>query len=167
MFELYEAAATVADVRGRRRLVFDDEADYRRAIGQMAAGLRLTVRIEEEQDARPKSDKQRGYWFAVPVPLCADHCGNTDKQMSRDMMAECFGYEVNRFGKQVPIESSFAALTVTKAKELIDWMLDWAPRELGVIVPPPDKDWKKHAEAIRRERMRLRVHAALEAVEPA
>lgn len=162
MLELYEFGATVAEgVSGRRRLVFDDEADYRRAIGELAVGLRVTVSVGEEQDGRPKSDKQRGYWFAVPVPLCADHCGSTDKQMSRDMMAECFGYEQNRFGKLVPIESSFAALTVTKAKELIDWMLDWAPRELGVIVPPPDKDWKKHAEAIRRERMRLRVNAVL------
>lgn len=162
MLEIYEFAATVADgVYGRRRLVFDDEADYRRLIGGLPQGLRLTVKLEEEQDRRPKSDKQRGYWFAIPVPLCADHCGNTDKQMSRDMMGECFGYEMNRFGKLVPIESSFAALSVTKAKELIDWVLDWAPRELGVRVPPPDKDWKKHAEAIRMERIRRSVDAAL------
>lgn len=159
MLELYEAGATVADVQGRRRLVFDDEADYRRIIGELAAGLRLVVRLEEEQDKRPGTDQQRKYWFAVPVPLCADECGNTDEQMSRDLMGECFGYEMNRFGKQVPVETSFSALTVAKRKVLIDWVLDWAPRTLNVRVHPPDKNWRQVAEQIRIERLNRRQRA--------
>lgn len=160
--EFYVAGATVADIRGCRRLVLDDEADYRRVMRGLPVGLRLVLKLEEESDKRPKSDKQRGYWFAVPVPICADEIGCTDQQASRDLMGECFGYEENRFGRLVPKESSFAALSVTKAKELIDWVLDWGPRTLGVRIPPPDKDWKKHAEAIRSERIRRRVDAALQ-----
>lgn len=160
--ELYEAGVTVANIKGRKRLIFDDENDYRRAINQFADGLRLVFRLEEEPDTRPGTAPQRKYWFAVPVPICADEMGVSDDDASRDLMGECFGYEVNRFGKQVPIESSFAALTVAKRKRLIDWVLDWGPRTLNVRIHPPDKDWKKAAEAIRAERIRQRASRILD-----
>lgn len=161
MIDLVETPAVVALVNQRKRIQFRDEDDYRRQVDTLVPGLCLTVRIEEEQDSRPKSDKQRGYWFAVPVPILADEIGCSDKEASRDLMGECFGYEMNRFGKLAAVESSFAALTVTKANELIDWVQDWGPRHYNVIIPPPDKDWKKHAATIQRERMRLKVNAAL------
>jgi hypothetical protein len=147
----FSVGATV--IAGRLQLTDPDE--YRMRVAELPEGLCVEVTVTAESEHRPKTDQQRKYFHAVPVPLCADECGNTERQMSRDLMAECFGYEMNRFGKMVPIETSFAALTVEKAKELIDWVIDWAPRELGVVVPPPDKDWRKNADIIRRQRRRV------------
>lgn len=91
---------------------------------------------------RDKTYDQVKYWFAVPVPLLAEHCGTTVKRMHRDLLGECFGYETNGFGKVVPIKPSLADLTVEETADLIDWVLIFGPTELGVVIPPPDKDWK-------------------------
>lgn len=139
------------------RVVPDDVAEMRRQATAMGEGLRVVISVEAEKDHRPKSDEQRRYWFACPVALLADHCGMSDRQASHAMLGECFGYIDGPCGKPVPVEPSFADLTVEKAARAIDWALDWLPAEFEIVCPPPDKKWREHADIIRRQR---RHHAA-------
>lgn len=141
----------------RKALRFEDREFYNRSVDTLTVGERYDVTIDKHKAYRKKTHEQVKYWWAVPIPLLAEHCGETDKQMHRDLMVECFGTETNAFGKVVPIEPSMTDLTVEKMKHLIDWVLDWAPAELEVIIPPPDKNWRQHAEQIRKQR---RGHAA-------
>lgn len=144
----FEIGGTITD----GRVLPDDIPEMRRLATEMGDGLRVVITVEGEKEHRPKSDEQRRYWFAVPVALLAEHCGMSDRQSSHAMLGECFGYVDGPCGKPVPVEPSFADLTVDKASRAIDWALDWLPAEFEIICPPPDKNWRQHADTIRRQR---------------
>lgn len=127
-------------------LVLDDRDEFRRAMRNGGNGLRVTVTVEEEKDRRSKTYEQVKYWWAVPVPILAEHCGTTERQMHVALLGECFGYEEGPLGHVLPKKPSLAELTVEETTHLIDWVLTWAPSELEVVIPPPDKDWRKHAK---------------------
>lgn len=148
-----ELAATCEAVGERKRLRLMDESGYGDYVDTLTIGGCYTVTIEEEVAHVPKTYDQVKYWFAVPVPLVAEHCGMTDQQASHAMLGECFGY-IEVFGHQVPVEPSVAALSKQKMTHLIEWVLDWCPAQLEIICPPPDKNWRANAERIRRERRR-------------
>jgi hypothetical protein len=124
-------------------LKLDDRQEFARAMRSAPKGLRVTVTVEEEKTHRGKTWEQVKYWWAVPVPILAEHCGTTEARMHRDLLGECFGYEAGSFGKHVPVKASLADLTVEETTHLIDWVLVWAPSELEVVIPPPDKQWKQ------------------------
>lgn len=136
------------------RIMPDDRREFRSLSAQMAIGLRVTITVEEDKEPRSKTWEQVKYWWAVPIPLVAEHCGMSDRQAHVALLGECFGYVVGFGGHVVPAEPSMADLPIEKMTHLITWVLDWAPATLEVIVPPPDKNWKQHAESIRRQRGR-------------
>lgn len=147
----YQIGATVIDKGHRQALKFEDEANYLAFVNRLGVGQALIVTIEEDKPHRAKTWEQCKYWFAVPVALVADHCGMTEQQTSHALLGECFGYIDGPTGKPVPVEPSVAALSVEKMTDLINWVLDWGPAALEIIIPPPDKQWKEHADRIKRE----------------
>lgn len=84
-----------------------------------------------------RSLDQNAYWWAVPVKLVAEHCGYTPTQMHYALLGECFGYKAGPFGEAVPNVPSSSDLTTDEFAKLIDWVLTWAPSELGVVIPEP------------------------------
>lgn len=103
---------------------------------------RVVVTIAPLQRAR--SLRQNAYWWAVVVPLLAEHCGYTPTQMHYALLGECFGYidaetVAGRRLRAVPVEPSSSALTVEQFTHLIEWVLTWAPTELGVVIPEPNE----------------------------
>jgi len=148
----FSVGGVVVDAGHRKRLKFEDDAAYLESINQMATGASVVVTVEEEKPHRSKTWEQVKYWWAVVIPLVADHCGMSDRQAHISLLGEKFGYVEGLGGKLVPVEPSMSDLSVEKMTELISWVLDWAPAELEIIVPPPDKNWRQNAERIRRER---------------
>jgi hypothetical protein len=134
----YSAAAHIKS----GKLVLDDQPGFQRSLRWMKDGP-VTVRIQRKQLKR--SLDQNAYWWAVPVRLIAEHCGYTDSQMHYALLGECFGYIAGPNGQPVPVKPSSSDLTREEFTHLIEWVLTWAPTELGVIVPEPHEHLKVSA----------------------
>jgi len=103
-----------------------------RALLEKHAGKRIAVAIRKPRAKR--SLDQNAYWWAVPVKVLADHCGYTDNQMHYALLGECFGYVAGPTAVVVPVKSSSSELSVEEFTKLIDWVLVWAPSELGCVL---------------------------------
>lgn len=113
-----------------------DQATVRRHLFDLI-GKPVDVVIREvvKKDVR----QMQKYWWAVPVPLLADHCGYTDAQMHYALLEECFGFIIGPCGVRIPNQPQSSYMSFEKWRHLIDWVLVWGPTELGVAIPPPHK----------------------------
>lgn len=132
MFTDYSMAVEITEAR---RFEFD-RAAFKRAMAMLEPG-RYTLRLK--RGGTKRSLNQNAYWWSTPVKLLAEHCGYTDSQMHYALLGECFGYTVGPTGKPVPVKPSSSDLTVEEFTHLIEWVLTWAPTELGVIIPSPNE----------------------------
>lgn len=114
----------------------DDKDGFKKAVSRLPLGR---MRISVEPIGEKRSLDQNAYWWAVPVKILAEHCGYTDSQMHYALLGECFGYTSGPTGKAVPVKPSSSELTVAEFTQLIEWVLTWAPTELGVIIPGPSE----------------------------
>jgi len=140
----FQLGAVVAEKDGQNRLIFEDTNLYREFIAGKGVGERLIVTFEEDKESRSKTQKQLGYWWGHVVPEIAKHCGYTDNQMHYALLGECFGYIEGPCGKPVPNVPGLTGAPVEVMTKLIDWVLIWAPSELGVVLQDPDKNWKQN-----------------------
>lgn len=124
----------VIDLEGKPRIDPSHRDGYRAALRKLA-GARFELVLRKPKSKR--SLDQNAYWWAVPVRLIAEHCGYTDNQMHYALLGECFGFQEGPTGTPVPVKASSSDLSVEEFKHLIDWVLTWAPTELGVDIPPP------------------------------
>lgn len=120
------------------KLELDSRGRFKAAIRSMDPGP-VTVKIKKQRPHRTLN--QNAYWWAVPVKLLAEHCGYTDSQMHYALLGECFGFTAGPTGHAVPVKPSSSELTVDEFQKLIDWVLTWAPTELGVNLPAPN-EWE-------------------------
>lgn len=112
----------------------------RRAFALALTGLKpgpvvITIKAQKPQ----RTLAQSAYWWSTPVRLIAQHCGYTENQMHYALLGECFGYTPGPTGTPVPVKPSSSDLTVEEFTHLIDWVLTWAPTELGVVIPAPNE----------------------------
>jgi hypothetical protein len=152
-YSSFQICAHVIEVDGRKRLRFEDEDVYRMHVESYEPGQCLCVTIEEEKEHRSKTLKQLGYWWGHAVPEIAKHCGYTDSQMHYALLGECFGYTEGPCGKPLPVLPGLTDATVEQVAQLIDWVLVWAPSELGVVLQDPDKNWKAKRQHARRRKV--------------
>lgn len=132
MQQSYSAAARIEG----GQLKLEDQRAFRRAVRWMKDGP-VVVKIERRKPKR--SLDQNAYWWSVPVKLIAEHCGYTDAQMHYALLGECFGYVPGPNGQPVPVKPSSSDLSVKEFTHLIEWVLTWAPSELGVEIPEPNE----------------------------
>lgn len=111
-----------------------------RATLQKFAGQRIAVSLRKPRDKR--SLDQNAYWWAVPVKVLAEHCGYTENQMHYALLGECFGFTAGPTGLTVPVKPSSSDLSVEEFGKLIDWVLVWAPSELGCALQSPS-EWQE------------------------
>ena len=130
--------ATVTDAG---RLEPHNLKSFREAVHRLPAG-EYWITVEPRKVKR--SLDQNAYWWAAPVKILAEHCGYTDSQMHYALLGECFGFTAGPTGQPVPVKPSSSELSVDEFKQLIDWVLVWAPSELGVVIPEPN-EWERVA----------------------
>lgn len=96
------------------------------------------------------SDLQRGYWWAVVVPMIADETGDDPDSVHDDLLTK-FGPGVvtkrwkNKAGKrrQFTKRPSLMALNTKQMTDLIDKTRLWAGEWLHLEIPAPDPLWKQ------------------------
>lgn len=126
----------------------DDRRGFQTWIKQFA-GKEVLVTVAEKRSRRTLD--QLDYWWAVPVKLLADELGYTPNQMHYALLGEWGGYRTGPTGQPVPNVPSSGELNAKQMAELIDWVLTFAPAELGIVIPPPDptkkRRWRKDTAA--------------------
>lgn len=120
--------------------VLDNVQAFRRYVAAKFKGHEVTVTVEKKKAQR--SLDQNAYWWAVPVKILADELGYTEHQMHYALLGEYGGYQPGPTGAAVPKISSSSDLSRAEFTKLIEWVLDWAPSELNVVIPPPDPEWR-------------------------
>lgn len=126
----------------RRRIQLLDRDALALYLHELPDGLCVNVTVTADDQPPPPRVQQRRYWWGVVVPRCATHFGTTDRQMSRDLLGECFGYEYGALQELVPIKASLSWLSADELSHAIDWVRERA-MAWGLDIPVPDKEWRK------------------------
>jgi hypothetical protein len=105
---------------------------------------------------------QRGYWFAVVVPLVSEYTGDDRDSTHEDLKRLLFPrlglplsvtkrWKNKKTGRrrQRTREMSINDLNSKRMADLIDLVRKWAAEELpgGLHIPEPDKAWRQKREA--------------------
>ena len=115
-------------------LTLDDRKAFAKSLEKLT-GCEVAVTVTQRRHAR--SLDQNAYWWAVPVKILAEELGYTPAQMHSALLGECFGYKAGPLGNAVPNRPSSSDLTVPEFSHLIEWVLDWAPSTLNIVIPAP------------------------------
>lgn len=105
-------------------------------------GTQVNISITADQVEPPRVQQKR-YWWAVVVPRCAKHFGTDNRRMSRDLLAECFGFEWSAFQQLVPVKASLSTLSADELSHAIEWVRGPFADAHDLEIPVPDKDWRK------------------------
>jgi hypothetical protein len=135
-------AFTVGAVLIKGRVHVLDRDAYELRLADLPDGLCVEVTIAEAAARPGPRAQQTRYWWAIVVPICARRFQTTDRQMSRDLLCERFGFEDSALQDLVPVKASLSWLTADEMSGLIDWARDWAA-DREIDIPVPDKDWRK------------------------
>lgn len=133
-----------AHVSAEGQLLINDHAGFRAAMRQHFLDRDVLVQVNTKRHRRTL--EQNKYWWAVPVKELAEHCGYTPNQMHYALLGECFGYRPGPAGAVVPLKPSSSDLNIEEFSHLIDWVLTWAPAELGVELEPPNHWTECHGD---------------------
>jgi hypothetical protein len=125
----------------RKRVQLLDRDALALYLHDLPDGLCVNITITADTTTPPRV-QQRRYWWGVVVPRLAKHFQTTDRQMSRDLLAERFGFEWGAFAQDVPTKPSLSWLTADEMSGLIEWAREWAFQH-DIDIPVPDKDWRK------------------------
>jgi hypothetical protein len=123
------------------KMGLDNPAAFKRYVAAKFKGHEVTLTIEKKK--RKRSLDANAFWWAVPVKILAEELGYTDAQMHYALLGEYGGYEAGPTGQAVPKLASSSDLSTVEFAKLIDWVLDWAPSQLNIVIPEPDADWRK------------------------
>ena len=98
--------------------------------------VELVVRKRRTQ----RSLDQNAYLHAVPIPILAEHFGNTIPEMKYALMGECWGWKREpATGHEIPVKPHTSAMTVEECTYFIDWLIPWAMTQHGVAIPLPNE----------------------------
>ncbi|HZL92491.1 MAG TPA: hypothetical protein VFB99_02565 [Vicinamibacterales bacterium] len=123
-------------------LALDAPKAFKQYVAAKFKGRDVTITIARKR--RQRSLDQNGYWWAVPVQILADELGYTPSQMHYTLLGEYGGYLPGlKRGTVMPKIASSSELSTVEFAALIDWVLDWAPSELNIVIPPPDPEWRQ------------------------
>lgn len=90
--------------------------------------------------SRQKSSNQLGYWWAVVIPVLAEHFGY--REWEYDAVHDAVMRQL-RGDKPGPnplhVRASMAEMSHEQVSELIEDARHWAVTEFGVVIPDPKK----------------------------
>lgn len=130
-------------IKGRVHVLDRDVFDLR--LAEFPDGLCLDLTLASD-DGKPSARQQQlRFWWAVVVPICARHFNTSDRQMSRDLLSERFGFEWSAFQQLVPVKASLSTLSADEMSGLLEWVRGEFAEAHDLAIPVPDKDWRKRA----------------------
>ena len=125
-----------------KRVQLLDRDAFELYLAELPEGLCVNVIVTPDDTPPGPREQQRRYWWAAVVPCCAKHFGTTDRQMSRDLLSERFGFEHSVFDQLVPVKPSLSALTADEVSGLLEWVRGEFADAHDLEIPVPDKDWR-------------------------
>src|SRR4029077_8476171 len=103
----------------------ESERDLRLMHFQSLAGQRVEVVVRKGRAKR--SQDQNAYIHAVPIPILADHFGESISDMKLILMGECWGWRFDPLaGREIPIKAHTSDMTVEECSYFIEWVIPWA-----------------------------------------
>jgi hypothetical protein len=124
--------------------------DWQKVYGECEKYHRFVIEIRELDEQREISLQQMKYFHAVVVPLFSEWNGDSKGCWETRLKLECgskwFTPEVHVVdGKPYSFIPSKKTLSVKDCSEWFQNIMDYGLRE-GVVVPPPDPEWRKNNE---------------------
>jgi hypothetical protein len=119
--------------RCRRQVALSGTRVVRRLKGQ-------PVQLVIKKQARPKSRSQMGYWWAVVIPILADHFGYMEYEYDAvhdQVMRELRGIKPDP--NPLKLRVSMGEMTHEEVSALIEEARFWALDKFGVVIPDADK----------------------------
>ena len=98
------------------------------------------VRVTVKTEARPKSRTQLGYWWAVIIPILAEHFGYREweyEAVHDAVMRELRGLKPEP--NPLKLRVSMAELSHEQVSELIEDARHWALTEHGCVIPDANR----------------------------
>lgn len=96
------------------------------------------VDVEVRRHRSKRSRYQNNYLHGVVARILSEHFGYTVSEIKLILLGECFGWKTDPIsGRELPVKVHTADLTVEECSELIEWTVQWALVEHGVVIPPP------------------------------
>lgn len=117
-----------------------DESDRRKAHLRHLAGKPVDITIKVHRSQR--SLDQNAWIWGRAYPLIAEELGydyDEHEMLHYSLIAECFGTTFDpRLGREVPNARS-SQLNTEQFSEYMEWLVRWAAREHGIVVPLPSE----------------------------
>lgn len=119
-----------------RRLYFHDRPGFDAWVAAQKDGLAVRVTVKRKR----RSARANAYYWAVVVPMVADHTGFTEEETHEALKALHLGREVKDLaGREIVCTKSSATLDSKEFGEYVDRCIAFAATELGVAIAPADR----------------------------
>lgn len=116
-----------------------------RAYKQTLRGKRIEVVLKQWR--KKASRKQHGWYRGCALPMIAEEMGHMEYEypaVHDALMRELFGLKEG-CDPRLKIRNSTASLnTVEFTEKMKETVQVWAATTLGLVIPDPDPEWKKH-----------------------
>jgi hypothetical protein len=123
----------------RAKFVPDDPARFQHARGKLA-GKRVELVLRRPRSKRSLDMNAYLHASTGPFRLLAEHFGEDLAGIKYALAGECFGWIYSKaMGREVPIRPNTSDWTVEESKQFVDWVIPWAAREYGVVIPLPSE----------------------------
>jgi hypothetical protein len=122
---------------GDGRIKFDDPPRLA-AVLRKLAGKRIEVVFRKPKSKRSLDMNAYLHSTNGPFRLLAEHFGEDIAGIKLALAGECFGWVYSKtIRREVPVKPHSSDWTVEDSKYFVDWVIPWAAREHGVLIPLP------------------------------
>lgn len=106
---------------------------FKKFLEKIGDDERIVVTIEKWY--KKYSDKQRNYYFGVPVSILAEHTGFSPKEMHEALKMKF----LTQKGEVIDKVQSITSLSTVQMEEYLKHIRDWAADSLDCYVPEPNE----------------------------
>jgi hypothetical protein len=110
---------------------------YRSTLQQLA-GKRIEFVIRKPKSKRSLDMNNYLHSTNGPFRLLAEYFGEDLAGIKYALAGQCFGWAYSKaFDRDIPVKPHSSDWTVEDSKYFVDWVIPWAAREHGVLIPLP------------------------------
>jgi hypothetical protein len=127
------------DEQARPQIEAEHKPRYRETLRALA-GKRIELVLRKPKSKRSIEMNAYLHCETGPFRLLAEHFGEDVTGVKYALMGECFGWVYSEAAKrEVPIKAHTSEMTIEESKYFVDWVIPWAAREHGVLIPLPNE----------------------------